>query len=55
MVNLRSWTVYFYVWERMGQNAHHGRFAHAERRFAPWCEAKRPLVSFCIFAFREQK
>ena len=37
------------------QNAQYGRFAPAKRRFAPWCEAKRPFVSFCIFAFRELK
>ena len=40
---------------RIGQNAHGGRFAPAKGRFAPWCEAKRPLVSFCICAFWEQK
>ena len=38
----------------MGQNAHHGCFSPAKGRFAPWGEAKRPLVSFCICAFREK-
>ena len=53
MVNPMSWIMYYCARLRMGQNAHHGRFALVKRRFARWCEAKR--LSFCICGSWEKK